>query len=84
MIDAKMMLTIEKIKRQLEEIEKVVKELNQTIEDYLQWMAESGYAKGTREAYARGLRQFSVLIKQRKCTFEAIFTEDRLRQFRET
>jgi len=65
-------------------IEKVVKELNQAIEDYLQWMAESGYARSTREAYARGLKQFSVFIKQKNCTFEAIFTEDTLKQFRIT
>jgi len=65
-------------------IEKVVKKLNQAIGDYLQWMAESGYAKSTRKAYARGLKQFSVFIKQRKCTFEAIFSEDTLRQFRKT
>lgn len=64
--------------------EKIVKELNQEIENYLQWMADSGYAKSTREAYARGLKQFSVFIKQRKCTFEAIFTEDMLRHFRKT
>ena len=84
MIDVKIMLTIEKIERRFTEIETVVKELDQAIEGYLQWMAESGYAKGTREAYARGLKQFSVFIKQRKCTFEAIFTQDRLRQFRQT
>jgi len=84
MTDEKMMLDIEKIERRLTEIETVVKELDQAIEDYLQWMTESGYAKGTREAYARGLKQFSVFIKQRKCTFDVIFTEDTLRQFRET
>ena len=82
MIDAKIMLAIGKIERRLTEIETVVKKLNQAIEDYLQWMADSGYAKSTREAYARGLKQFSVFIEQRKCTFEAIFTEDTLRQFK--
>ena len=84
MTDEKMMLDIEKIEKRLYEIEKVVKELDQAIEDYLQWMAESGYAKATREAYARGLKQFSVFIKQRKSTFDAIFTKDTLRQFRKT
>ena len=84
MIDAKMMLTIEKIERRLEQFEKFWRELSQAIEDYLQGMAESGYTKATRQAYARGLKQFSVFIKQRKCTFEAIFTQDRLRQFRQT
>ena len=69
MIDAKMMLTIEKIERRLKEIEKVVKELDQAVDGYLQWMVESGYARSTREAYARGLKQFSVFIKQKKIYF---------------
>ena len=84
MTDAKMMLTIEKIEKRLKEIETVARDLDQAITDYLQWMAESGYAKSTREAYARGLRQFSVFIKQRKYTFDAIFTENTLKQFRKT
>jgi site-specific recombinase XerD len=84
MTDDKMMLVIGKIERRLKEIEKVVKELDQAVEDYLQWMAESGYKRSTQEVYARGLKQFSVFIKQRKCTFEAIFTEDTLRQFKKT
>jgi integrase/recombinase XerD len=74
MTDDKMMLAIEK----------VVKELDQAVDGYLQWLVESGYARSTREAYARSLKQFSVFIKQRKCTFEAIFTEDTLRQFKKT
>jgi len=84
MIDDKIILTIKKIEERLEEIETVVKELDQEIEDYLQWMAENRYTKGTRQAYARSLKQFSVFIKQRKCSFEQIFSDDTLRQFRKT
>ena len=51
MTDDKMMLTIEKIEKRLDEIEKVASDLDKTIECYLRWMAESGYTKGTREAY---------------------------------
>lgn len=80
MIDDK--TTIEKIEQRLKEIEKVVKELDQAIEGYLQWMAGSGYAKSTQEAYGQGLKQFSVFIKQRKCAFEEIFTKDTLRDFK--
>ncbi|MBC8394420.1 MAG: tyrosine-type recombinase/integrase [Deltaproteobacteria bacterium] len=65
-------------------IEKGLRRLNQAIESYLQWMAESGYAKRTRETYARGLKQFSVLIKQRKCAFEEIFTKNTLRDFKKS
>lgn len=78
------MLAIEKIERRLKEIETVVRDLDRAIERYLHWMAESGYARSTREAYARGLKQFSGFIKQRKCTFDAIFTEDTLSQFSKT
>ena len=84
MIDDKIISTIEKIEERLEEIETVVKELDQAIEGYHQWMAENRYTKGTREAYARRLKQFRSFIKQRKCTFEEIFTDDTLRQFKKT
>ena len=84
MTDAKMMLTIEKIEKRLKEIGTVVRDLDQAITDYLQWMDESGYSKSTRESYARGLKQFRVFIKQRKYTFDAIFTEYTLKQFRKT
>jgi len=65
-------------------IETVVRDLDRAIEGYLQWMADSGYAKRTRDAYARALKQFGVFIKHRKCTFDAIFTEDTHKQFRKT
>jgi len=84
MTDDKMISTIESIQARLEEIETVLKQLNQAIEGYLQWMADSGYARSTREAYARGLKRFSGFVKQRKCPFNAIFSEDTFRQFKET
>ena len=75
---------IEKIERELKEIQTIVRALDQAVEGYLQWMTDSGYKKSTREAYARGLKQFSGFVRQRKCTFDAIFTEDILKQFRKT
>jgi len=84
MTDDKMISTIKWIEERLEEIEMVLRQLDQAIEGYLQWMADSGYARSTREAYARGLKRFSRFVKQRKCPFDAIFTEDTLRQFKET
>jgi integrase/recombinase XerD len=59
-------------------------QLDQAIDGYLQWMADSGYAQSTQEAYARDLKRFSGFVKQRKCPFDAIFTEDTLRQFKAT
>lgn len=84
MTDDKMISTIESIEARLEEIETVLKQLNQAIDGYLQWMADSGYARSTREAYARDLKRFSGFVKQRKCPFDAIFIEDTLRLFRKT
>jgi site-specific recombinase XerD len=84
MIDDKIISTIEKIEERLEEIETVVKQLDQEIEGYLQWMAENRYTKGTRKAYACSLKQFRSFIKQRKCSFEEIFSDDTLRQFKKT
>lgn len=84
MIDDKMISTIEQIQQRLEEIETVVKLLDEAIAGYLQWMTENRYTKGTRQAYARCLKQFSVFIKQRKCSFEQIFTDDTLRQFKQS
>ena len=84
MIDDKTISTIERIEERLKEIESVAKDLDRAIESYLQWMAENGYTKGTRKAYARRLKQFRLFIKQRKCTFEKIFTEDTLRQFKKS
>ena len=74
--------TIEKIQERLKEIESVVDVLDQAIEVYLHWMRENGYAKRTREEYMHTLSQFKLFIKQRKCTFEEIFTHDTLSRFR--
>ncbi len=74
--------TIERIQERLKEIESVVDVLDQAIESYLHWMGENGYAKRTRKEYVRTLRQFKLFIKQRKCTFKAIFTHDTLSRFR--
>ena len=84
MIDDRTISPIERIEERLNEIESVVKDLDRAMDSYLQWMAENGYAKGTREAYARRLKQFRLFVKQRKCTFEKIFTDDTLRQFKKS
>ncbi len=84
MIDDKMISTLEKIQQRLEEIETVVNKLDQAIEGYLQWMTKNRYTKGTRQAYARSLKQFRVFIKQRKCSFQQIFSDDTLRQFKQS
>lgn len=82
MIDDKTTATIERIQGRLKEIESTVTALDQVIKSYLHWMGENGYAKRTRKEYARVLMQFKLFIKQRKCTFEEIFTYDTLSRFR--
>jgi len=82
MPDDKTITDIKWIEGQLEEIETVVRKLDPAIEDYLQWMAENGYAEKTLKEYAQELNQFKLYIKQRKCTFEDIFTHDILRGFK--
>ena len=59
MTDNKMISTIKWIETRLEEIETVLKQLDQAIDGYLQWMADNGYARSTCEAYAQGLKRFS-------------------------
>lgn len=48
MIDDKIISTIERIEQRLEEIETIVKLLDEAIENYLQWMAQNRYTKSTR------------------------------------
>ena len=84
MIDNNSISTIERIEERLKEIESVVKVLDQAIEDYLQWMAENGYAKRSRKEYARVLRWFKLFIKKRRCLWDEIFTQEMLRQFKKS
>jgi site-specific recombinase XerD len=63
------------------ETESVINVLDLVIEDYLQWMAENGYAKSTRKQYARVLKEFKLFIKKRNCLWDEIFTQEMLRQF---
>jgi len=84
MIDDNTISTIEWTNERLKEIESVVKVLDQAIEDYLQWMAENGYAKSTRKEYARVLGVFKLFIKKRRCLWDEIFTQEMLRQFKKS
>jgi integrase/recombinase XerD len=74
--------SIEKIEEWLKEMESVIKILDQAIGDYLQWMAENGYAKSTRKEYARVLSRFKLFIKKRNCLWDEIFTQEMLGQFK--
>lgn len=82
MPDDKTIADIKRIEGQLEEIETVVRKLDDTIEGYLQWMAENGYAEKTLKEYGQELNQFKLYIKQKKCAFEDIFTHAALRGFK--
>jgi site-specific recombinase XerD len=83
-IDDKTILPIKKTDERLMEMESVGNVLNQAIKDYLQWMAENGYAKSTRKEYARVLSKFKLFIKKRNCLWDEIFTQEMLRQFKKS
>jgi site-specific recombinase XerD len=83
-IDDKTILPIKKTDERLMEMESVGNVLNQAIKDYLQWMAENGYAKSTRKEYARVLSKFKLFIKKRRCLWDEIFTQEMLRQFKKS
>jgi len=57
------------------------KTIPELIDEYLQWMAENGYAKTTIENYGKELHRFKVFVKQKKRTIENSLTHDVLRQF---
>ncbi|MBW2583316.1 MAG: hypothetical protein JRE36_07010 [Deltaproteobacteria bacterium] len=69
MPDDKTITDIKWIEGQLEEIETVVRKLDPAIEDYLQWMAENGYAEKTLKEYAQELNQFKLIHQAKKVYF---------------
>ena len=77
-----MITPIERMDQRLMEMESVINALDLAIEDYLHWMAENGYAKSTRKEYARVLSSFKLFIKKRDCLWDEIFTQEMLRQFK--
>jgi len=64
------------------EIEVGEEKLDQAIDDYLQWMAANAYAQKTLKDYAQELNRFRSFIRNRRCSFEDMFTHDRLRRFK--
>ncbi len=82
MTDDQMVSTIEWIQERLEEIETVLKQLDQEVASYLQWMAANGYAEKTIESYAQELHRFKVFVRQKKDTIENSFTHQGLREFK--
>lgn len=55
--------------------------LKQAIEDYLEWMAESGYAQSTQYENKRTLSKFLLFIKAAPYPWDKIFTRHTLRHF---
>jgi site-specific recombinase XerD len=81
MIDEQIVSDLEWIQGRLKEIETALKPQDQAASDYLQWMAENGYAKPTIENYEKELQRFKVFVKKKRRTIENSFTHDVLRQF---
>ena len=81
MVDDQTMSDLEWIQGRLNEIETALKPLDEATSDYLQWMAENGYAKPTIDNYGKELQRFKVFVKKKRRTIENSFTDDFLRQF---
>ena len=60
----------------------VYKHLKQAIGDYLQWMKSVGYACKTRQSYQAQLNQFLCFSKNRKISWQKLFTSNSLERFK--
>jgi site-specific recombinase XerD len=56
--------------------------LEQTIEDYLQWMKSAGYTRQTRQSHQRQLNRFLGFSQNTTTTWEKLFTLERLEAFK--
>ena len=56
--------------------------LEQTIQDYLEWMAVNAYGQSTQRDYKRRLSQFLLFIKASKYRWDEIFTRHTLKRFK--
>jgi integrase/recombinase XerD len=59
----------------------VIHDLEQAIGDYLLWMTGQGYADKTIGGYKQQLNQFFIFIKERRFSWDGIFTLDTLEWF---
>ena len=64
------------------EIEGALKQLDQVVEAYLQWMLENGYSEATCKAHGQSLKPFRAFIRKIKCSFTHIFTQAVVGQFK--
>jgi len=70
----------EKVKSQLVSEEKE-NMLGQAINDYLEWMIATGYAESGLKAYEKILNRFLVFVRERKISWDNVFTWDTLKAF---
>jgi len=57
--------------------------LEKSINDYLKWMASSGYVAGTCKSHQNELVQFLDFVKHRRFKWDGIFTLETLNDFKE-
>lgn len=75
-------ILIEWSQQRVQEIEAALKELDQAVEGYLQWMVENGYSEATCKAHGQDLKLFKAFISKRKYSFAHIFTQGVIGQFK--
>jgi site-specific recombinase XerD len=69
------------IEERLKQIDKTIEALQDACCDYLQWMAASGYSHATLVHHRGELEAFAKFIKQKRSTWDQIFTMDTARAF---
>lgn len=82
MMNEKTLATIEWIKTKLNKFHEAATALEHAIEDYLEWMAVTGYAQRTQQSYKRTLRYFRSFINAQRYHWDDIFTRGTLNRFK--
>lgn len=82
MNDSRRQNPIDRIERAGGNIKSVTEQLTPVIQGYLKWMASSGYAYGTQQAYKSELSQFLEFIERGKYQWNNILTRDTFEAFK--
>ena len=68
----------------IEKFDETAATLEQSIKDYIKWMALNGYAQSTQKSYKYVLDQFLSFIKHRRYVWDEIFAQDTFSRFKNT
>jgi integrase/recombinase XerD len=80
-VDKQTIEHIELIEKKLGQIESTKNALEQAIKDYLKWMEFHGYSQTTLQTHKKRLARFFEFIKNKRFTWDEVFTFDTLKSF---